>query len=189
MRGEHTEYTAMKQVNILVVTTQPQMPDVRGAALQRTLQDDLHLQVDEVHTASLYTIHAPFTPDDLKEARQVLFTDTVVQESGWATRPALACDWIVQVGLLSGVTDNVGRTAARALEDIYDHPLHGEVYTSSLYLLRGALQRQEVERVVRDILANPLIQQWRITAASSGASGSNSRAAFQNTRNIVISPA
>jgi phosphoribosylformylglycinamidine synthase len=40
------------------------------------------------------------------------------------------------------------------------------VYTSSLYLLRGALQRQDVERVVRDVLANPLIQQWRITAAA-----------------------
>src|SRR5262249_22250427 len=35
-----------------------------------------------------------------------------------------------------------------------------------LYLLRGALQRQDVERVVRDVLANPLIQQWRITAAA-----------------------
>ena len=44
--------------------------------------------------------------------------------------------------------------------------LQGEVYTSSLYLLRGALQRQDVERVVRDVLANPLIQQWRITAAA-----------------------
>jgi phosphoribosylformylglycinamidine (FGAM) synthase PurS component len=45
----------MKQANILVVATRPQMPDVRGAALQRTLQDDLRLQVDEVRTASLYT--------------------------------------------------------------------------------------------------------------------------------------
>src|SRR5262245_58827483 len=156
----------MKQVNILVVATRPQMPDVRGAALQQTLQDDLHLQVDAVRTASLYTIHAPLTPAELEKARQVLFTDMVVQESGWATRPALACDWIVQVGLLPGVTDNVGRTAARALEDIADQPFQGEVYTSSLYLLRGALQRRDVERVVRDILANPLIQQWRITAAA-----------------------
>ncbi len=31
----------MKQVNILVVAAQPHVPDVRGAALQRTLQDDL----------------------------------------------------------------------------------------------------------------------------------------------------
>ena len=51
----------MKQVNILVVATQPHMPDVRGVALQHTLQDDLHLRVDEVRTASLYTIHAPLT--------------------------------------------------------------------------------------------------------------------------------
>jgi hypothetical protein len=41
----------MKQVNILVVATQPHLPDVRGVALQRTLQDDLHLRLDEVHTA------------------------------------------------------------------------------------------------------------------------------------------
>ena len=40
----------MKQVNMLVVATRPQMPDVRGAALQRTLQEDLHLRVDEVRT-------------------------------------------------------------------------------------------------------------------------------------------
>ena len=112
----------MKQVNILVVATQPHILDVRGVALRRTLQDDLHLRVDEVRTASLYTIHAPLTPADLEEARQVLFTDAVVQESFWAKRPAMACDWIVQVGLLPGVTDNVGRTAARALEDIADQP-------------------------------------------------------------------
>ena len=41
----------MKQVNILVVATQPHMPDVRGMALQQTLQDDLHLRLDEVRTA------------------------------------------------------------------------------------------------------------------------------------------
>ena len=156
----------MKQVNILVVATQLPMPDVRGVALQQTLEDDLHLRVDEVRTASLYTIHAPLMPADLEEARQVLFTDAVVQESFWAKRPPMACDWIVQVGLLPGVTDNVGRTAARALEDIAHQPFQGEVYTSSLYLLRGALPRQDVERIVRDVLANPLIQQWRITAAA-----------------------
>src|SRR5215468_11537464 len=156
----------MKQVNILVVTTRPQMPDVHGQALQRTLQDDLHLAIEEARTAALYTIHAPCTATDLETARQVLFTDAIVQESCWAKRPAMACDWIVQVGLLPGVTDNVGRTAARALEDIADQPLQGEVYTSSLYLLRGALSLREAERVVRDVLANPLIQQWRITAAA-----------------------
>lgn len=161
----------MKQSHILIVATKPHLPDVRGVALQRALADDLHLTVDDIRTAALYTIHAPRSAAELEEARQCLFTDAVVQESFWAKRPPMTCDWIVQVGLLPGVTDNVGHTAATALEDIYDQPLAGEVYTSSLYLVRGALSRQDVERVVRDMLANPLIQQWRITAAAEWHDG------------------
>jgi phosphoribosylformylglycinamidine synthase len=77
------------------------------------------------------------------------------------------------VGFLPGLTDNVGRTSAEALADIYDdrEPVQEAVYTSQLYLFRGALQRRDVERVVRDVLANPLIHQWRITAAADWQDG------------------
>ena len=161
----------MKQVHILVVATRPHLPDVRGEALKHTMREDLHLAVDDIRTAALYTVHAPLTPEDLEEARQYLFTDAVAQESYWTKRPPGAYDWIVQIGFLPGITDNVGRTAAEALEDIYARPVQGTVYTSHLYLLRGALQRHDVERVVCDILANPLIHQWRITAAAAWRDG------------------
>ena len=82
-----------KQVHVLVATTRASMPDVRGEGLQQTLQTDLGLSVDAVRTASLYTIHAPITPSDLEDARQYLFTDTVVQESYWNRRPPVDCDW------------------------------------------------------------------------------------------------
>ena len=59
------------------------MPDVRGNALQHTLREDLHLPVDAVRTAALYTIHTPCTAEALEEARQSLFTDAIVQESYW----------------------------------------------------------------------------------------------------------
>ena len=142
----------MKQVHILVVATQPHLLDVRGEALKQTVREDLNLALDEVRTAALYTVHAPITPDDLEEARRYLFTDAVVQESYWTKRPPGECDWIVQVGFLPGITDNVGRTAADALEDIYAQSVKGEVYTSHLYLLRGALQRRDVARIVSDSL-------------------------------------
>jgi phosphoribosylformylglycinamidine synthase len=163
--------TGVNQVHILAVATKPHLPDVRGAALQQTVEEDLHLLLNDVRTAALYTIHAPITADALEEARQYLFTDAVVQESYWTKRPPGACDWIVQVGFLPGITDNVGRTATEALEDMYARPLQGTVYTSHLYLLRGALQRRDVERIVTDVLANPLIQRWRITAAADWRDG------------------
>jgi phosphoribosylformylglycinamidine synthase len=79
----------------------------------------------------------------------------------------------VQVGFLPGLTDNVGRTSAEALADIYDdsEPVQEAVYTSQLYLFSGNLQRRDVDRVVRDVLANPLIHQWRITAAADWQDG------------------
>jgi phosphoribosylformylglycinamidine synthase II len=162
---------AEQQVHVLVVAMRPHLPDVRGEALQRTLRDDLQLPIDEVRTAALYTVHAPVTPDDLDAARQSLFTDAVVQESYWDERPLGTYDWVAQVGFLPGITDNVGRTATEALEDMYSRPLRGAVYTSQLYLLRGKLRRSEVERVVTDVLANPLVQQWRITAAADWRDG------------------
>ena len=147
------------------------MRDVQAEAVQQSMRDDLHLHVEQVRTAAVYTIQAPQTAEAFEGARQALFTDAVVQESAWARRPQSDCQWIVQVGFLPGVTDNVGRTAAEALADMYGQSFDGQVYTSTLYLLRGALSRHDVERVVRDLLANPLIQQWRITAAADWHDG------------------
>ncbi len=163
----------MTQTNVLVVATPPHLDDVRGSALAQTLREDLHLPVEAARLASLYTIHAPLATTDLENARQTLFTDAVVQTSSWDAHPSVDCDWIVQVSFLPGTTDNVGRTAAEALEDIFQQPLDGAVYSSQLYLLQGDLTQQDVERVVRDVLANPLIHQWRITAASDWRDGQN----------------
>ena len=127
--------------------------------------------VEQVRTAALYTIRSPFSVGELEPARRALFTDAVVEESRWDGRPPLPCRWIVQVAMLPGVTDNVGRTASRALEDVLARPLEGEVYASSLYLLDGDLRRDDVERAVRDFLANPLVHQWRITAAADWRDG------------------
>jgi phosphoribosylformylglycinamidine synthase len=163
----------MQQVNVLVVATPPHRVDVRGESLKHTLQEDLHLAVEQVRTASLYTIQSPRTAADLEVARQALFTDAIVLESYWAKRPPVDCQWVVQVGFLPGLTDNVGRTSAEALADIYDdsEPVQEAVYTSQLYLFSGNLQRRDVDRVVRDVLANPLIHQWRITAAADWQDG------------------
>ena len=161
----------MQKVTTLVVSPRPQMRDVRGEALLRSLRADARPAVRQVRTAALYTIRSPRSAEELEPARRELFTDAVVEESRWDQRPPVPCRWIVQVAMLPGVTDNVGRTASRALEDVLARPLEGEIYTSSLYLLDGDLQRDDVERVVWDFLANPLVHQWRVTAAADWRDG------------------
>ena len=115
------------------------MRDVQGEAVQLTMRDDLHLTVERY--ARRRSI--PSTPHILLRTWKVpgryLFTDAVVQESSWARRPAGDCQWIVQVGFLPGVTDNVGRTAAEALEDIYGPPCAGGGLHLNAVSLRGCI--------------------------------------------------
>ena len=160
-----------QSVTILVVSPLPQIRDARAEALLRSLQQDPLCPVERARTASLYTIRSSLSIQELEAARRVLFTDGVVEESRWDSRPPLPCRWIVQVGMLPGVTDNVGRTASRALEDMLGHPINGEVYTASLYLLEGDMEYSDVERLVADFLANPLVHQWRITSAADWRDG------------------
>ena len=169
--SEYAVTQPVPAVRILVVSPLPRIRDARGEALLRSLQQDPLCPVGRVSTASLYTFQSSLSVQQLEAARQVLFTDGVVEESRWDSRPPVPCRWMIQVGMLPGVTDNVGRTATRALEDMLGYPVDGDVYASSLYLLEGDLDYGEVDRLVRDFMANPLVHQWRITSADDWQDG------------------
>ncbi|UCC66586.1 MAG: phosphoribosylformylglycinamidine synthase subunit PurL, partial [Deltaproteobacteria bacterium] len=70
----------------------------------------------------------------------------------------------VEVGLLPGVTDNVGRTAREALEACLAVHLREEerVYTSRQYLIRGDVTREEAQEIATGLLGNPLIHRFEI---------------------------
>jgi phosphoribosylformylglycinamidine synthase len=80
---------------------------------------------------------------------------------------------MVEVGFKPGVTDNVGNTARTVVQDLIDRPLTflEAVYTSTQYFFRGArLSRADVERMARDMLANPLIHKIQICSRDEWAS-------------------
>ena len=169
--SEYAVTQPVPAVKILVVSPLPGIRDARGEALLRSLQQGLLCPVERVRTASLYTFQSSLPVQQLEASRRVLFTDGVVEESRWDSRPPVPCRWIIQVGMLPGVTDNVGRTASRALDDMLGRPLDGDVYASTLYLLEGDLDYEEVDGLVRDFMANPLVHQWRITSADDWRDG------------------
>jgi phosphoribosylformylglycinamidine synthase II len=65
------------------------------------------------------------------------------------------------VGLRPGVTDSVGTSVKRAVEDRLGRALDGRVYTATQYLLWG-LDESAVWRAADGVLHNPLIESVRI---------------------------
>jgi len=151
----------------IVVGLKDGIKDPRGERIRRELKEHLGLQVEGVSTLDVYTVDAALSQNEIEAAAAGPFSDPVIQEVAINRPLARNFDVLIEVGYRPGVTDNVGRTAREAIQYQTGRPFAaGEgVYTSTQYLLRGALDKETAERITTGFLANGLIQRWTILTA------------------------
>ena len=142
--------------------------DPEGASLRRKIHDYFGWRVDQVRVIHVLTLDTDLSREELELVRKELFTNPVTQESSCNT---LAGDfhWAIWVGFRPGVRDTAGSVAIEAISDLLGRtqPPQSAVYTSRIYLLKGdSLHNDQVETVARELLANDIIQQWRIFSPS-----------------------
>ncbi len=136
------------------------MNDALGEGIRKRIVQDLHIQVETVRTVDVYSIDADISDEQANILGQKLFADPVVQD--FSCQP-IADDfsWLIEVGFRPGVTDNVGRTAKTASEDILGIPVMG-VYFGRQYLIRGNIDKHHADQIAGGLLANGLIERWAI---------------------------
>lgn len=148
----------------LEITLKPELLDAEGAAVRRKAQDYFGLNLTSVRTVHILTIDVNLTPDQLEAIRENIFTNPVTQISSF--KPcAIDFDWVLWIGYRPGVRDNAGSTAREAIEDFLKIQFKpGEaIYTSKLYCVKGkGLGAQDADRIAGELLANDIIQTWRI---------------------------
>lgn len=86
-------------------------------------------------------------------------------------------DWCIWVGFRPGVRDNAASTAVEAIRDLLkrDFAEGEDVYTSKRYCIKGEnLTRSSVEKIAGELLANPIIQQWKIFSRDEWEDNRNS---------------
>jgi len=142
--------------------------DPRGAAAAREARQLLGLPVSDIRTHTIYKLGLDLSAQELDEVRRCI-TDPVLERSSTDRMdPDPAVDWAITVGFRPGVTDNVGRTARVFVADVLDRelPAGGRVFTETLYLVQGPeLQRDQVERLARELLANQLVHRIQVLRA------------------------
>ena len=155
-------------VNRIVIGTKPGVKDARGDGAVGSIRTFLGLAVDAARTRTVYKIHAPLSAAEVEMVREEL-TDPVIELSAVGRLEADApFDWLLTTGFRPGVTDNVGRTAKTAIEDILGRKLADAdaVYTETQYfLVAPALDHDAVHHIGTDLLANELIETIRVQSA------------------------
>ena len=76
-------------------------------------------------------------------------------------------DWYIEIGFKPGVTDNVGHSAAYALELISGEKI--PVFYARGFLIKAGIDRKTAEKIATECLANTLIQNYRVFPASESS--------------------
>ena len=148
----------------LEITLKPNLFDPEGESIRRKAADYFGIEIGGVRTVHVVTLDADLNPDQLQTVREEVFTNPVTRVSSYDPLD-LSFDWSLWIGYRPGVKDNPGATAMEAVTDILNRPFGPKeaIYTSKRYCLTGAgLSKPEVETVAGELLANDIIQQWRI---------------------------
>ena len=139
--------------------------DADGESVRKKAEEYFGIKLKSVRAIRVLTIDASLTETQLEKARTEIFTNPVTEESSYSPI-AQDFDWLIWIGLRPGVRDTAGSTAVEAMEDLLGVKFkQGEaVYTSKIYEIKGSLRMDEIEKVARELLANDLIQEWRVIA-------------------------
>ncbi|MBI5584210.1 MAG: phosphoribosylformylglycinamidine synthase [Deltaproteobacteria bacterium] len=148
----------------LEIALKPELKDAEGEALRKKGRNYLGLALEEVRVVQTLTFDTSLSAEQLEDVRGRIFTNPVTQVS--AFQPLAGdFDWLIWVGFLPGVRDNAGATGREAIEALLGVRLpKGEaLYTSKQYRIRAPrLKKDQADRIARELLANDLIQQWKI---------------------------
>ncbi|MFP5222966.1 MAG: AIR synthase-related protein [Acidobacteriota bacterium] len=154
------------------VAPKSNLPDVPGRRAAMRITHELGVPVDDASVVKTYTV-AGLSRKDLEKVVEAAALHDPVSHVASLAPLASGFDWIVEVGLRPGVTDNEGRTARETLALVLglsrQQAKSLAVYASSQYALRGQLSRETVEHIARDHLCNELIQRFEIKSAAEWA--------------------
>jgi phosphoribosylformylglycinamidine synthase len=147
----------------LEITLKEHLTDAEGALVLTKARDYFGICADDIRVIRILLIDAELNPDQLKKLQVEIFTNPVTEISSYSPLAA-DFDWLIWVGFRPGVRDTAGSTAVEAIEDLFRIQFGADegVYTSKLYVIKGDISKNEVEKVANEILANDIIQQWRV---------------------------
>ncbi|MDM8515828.1 AIR synthase-related protein [Desulfobacterales bacterium HSG16] len=149
----------------LEIMLKPNLVDAQGESLRKKASDYFGIEVTKARTIHVVTIDADLSAEQLAKIQKEIFTNPVTQISSWEPLD-LEFDWTIWIGYRPGVKDNAGATAIEAIEDVLGVKLGTDdaVYTSCRYCLSGNLTTADADMIAGELLANDIIQRWKIIA-------------------------
>ncbi|MCL5797755.1 MAG: AIR synthase-related protein [Patescibacteria group bacterium] len=141
------------------------IPDARAKVRLNKLRQGFDgYSIKNIQIVDVYTVDKNLTQNQFQKAGEALANPlsqyAVLSHKKFNKAKILGkFDWVIEVGFLPGVTDNIARTAKEIIEDLLKISFSsGEnIYTSQSTYILGKLTPLQIEKIASS-LYNPLIQ-------------------------------
>lgn len=135
------------------------LPDPRGDALQKDIQDLGIATVTQARVRDIYLLEGRLSEAEVGRICQELLADPVVQEYSYGEAPTSPGQQahVIEVAYNPGVMDPVEESIIKGIRDLGISTVD-RVKTAKRYFIWGELSKQELETICDKLLVNPVIQ-------------------------------
>lgn len=150
------------------VRLRPHLEDCVGKNVAKNITENLGFPINKVLQSKVFIVDE-LSKEDMEKALHVAALHDPVLHDASSTPFASDADWILEVSYRPGVTDNEGRTARDTLALVAGKRRDFHVYTAVQHHIYADLSREQVESIAKNLLANELIQRFRIKSKQEWA--------------------
>lgn len=137
----------------------PEVPDTLGNCILSDISDLGITGVDSVRTATIYWIEGNLDSQLIRRIAIELLADPITQNYTYDSDNIQNQDWTIEVQFKPGVTDAVGDSTVKGINDIGIATV-GTVRTGNKYWLSGELNPERIETISKQLLMNDVIQTY-----------------------------
>jgi len=134
--------------------------DARALIIKDKIKN-MGFSLDNIILVDAYTLDYNFSQEELKKISEIL-SNPITQQYKIDSLTEADADWVIEIGFLPGVTDNVANTAQESIQDLLKIDFkQTSVFTSQIIFIKGNFTREEIEFIANN-LANSVIQRIHI---------------------------
>ncbi len=142
------------------------LDDAVGRRVASSICHALEIKVDEVRVVKVFTVTGITQEEANILAEKSVLHDIVLHNLSFSAQNPFEdgmADFIIEVGFRPGVTDNEGHTAQKTVALVLKKDKEDvAAYTSVQYHIKGAINAADAQNIAENLLANTLIQRFRI---------------------------
>ena len=135
----------------------PEVPDTVGDRILEDIADLGISGVNAVRTATVYWVEGTLNTQTIDRIGSELLADPITQTYTCVNQDNGSKDWTLEVQFKPGVTDAVGDSTVKGIQDLGITGVT-TVRTGHKYWLTGDLNAEVVETIAQRILMNDVIQ-------------------------------